>query len=244
MSLRRLVIPRSSLQGDEARLAGSLSHYLGRVLRLERGAAVSLVDGSGWSYAARIDRITRDEVVLRIERREPPPAGRQGRLVLVYGVSRRVRTEWVLQKTTELGVDWVLPALCERSVSRPTHPERTLERWVEIISQATRQCGRATVPLLSPPAPLEAALAELDGAEVRLIATSGGTPLGEQAALLGRATGDIALAVGPEGGFTDGEVALARGAGFTTVGLGGRTLRTETAAVAFVALAAYLGGRL
>jgi 16S rRNA (uracil1498-N3)-methyltransferase len=227
-----------------ARLTGPLRHYLCHVLRMRLGVPLELVDGVGGVYHGTVTGISAREVVVALTRRPPETPEPTPRLVLVYGLSRRSRTEWVLQKATELGVDWIVPTLCQRSVSRPAQAERKLQRWLEIIRQATRQCGRATMPLLSPPLPLAAALAETCETECRLVAAPGGPPLASLQETLTPATRSVAIAVGPEGGFSDEELAQATAAGFSPARLGPHVLRTETAAVVALALVAFLGGRL
>lgn len=245
MSLKRLVIPRESIDGEQAHLTGALHHYICHVLRLRRGDSLVLVDGSGYRYEGTISQLSSESVQVSIEVRHAPSPPPTPRLVLAYGLSRRTRTEWVLQKATELGVDWIIPVVCERSVSRPSRPERKLERWLAILNQATSQSAREGVPFLSPPLSFEAALEEARGADCRLLALPGGQPLSRiQKLHLGPRTRCVAMVVGPEGGFSTLEVERATEAGFTTVSLGPTVLRTETAAVCLLSLVAYIGGRL
>lgn len=244
MSLRRLVIPKAAIEGEVARLTGPLRHYLCHVLRMRQGTALELVDGVGGVYHGTVTSLSAREVVVALNKRSTETPELAPRLVLVYGLSRRVRTEWVLQKATELGVDWIVPTLCERSVSRPSQAERKLQRWLEIVRQATRQCGRTTVPLLSPPLPFAAALAETGETECRLVTAPGGPPLSSLRETVSSSTRSVAIAVGPEGGFSDDELAQAIAAGFSPASLGPHVLRTETAAVVALTLVAFLVGRL
>jgi 16S rRNA (uracil1498-N3)-methyltransferase len=241
---RRLVIPREWIDVDLARIGPPHRHYLCRVLRLGPGDAVTLLDGSGARYEAIIDSADSEAVHARIVGRREPTAQKLPRLGLVYGLSRRSRTELVLQKATELGVDWIMPALCERSVARATRVERKLERWEEIVRQATRQCGRDVVPLVAAPLELDAALREGAGAPIRLVAHPTGTPLQELHSALGAGPDAVSVAIGPEGGFSDLELARAGSLGYAPVSLGQAVLRTETAAIAFLAVLSYLAGRL
>lgn len=245
-TVRRLVVPRECIEeSDRARITGPLCHYLCRVLRLGPDSPLELIDGTGHRHQARIESISPQEVLVAIEGTQPPAEVRLPRLLLIYGLSRRTRTEWVLQKATELGVDWIVPGICQRSVARPRDPERKLSRWREILAQATRQCDRAVPPLLSPPLPLEGALEQGRHADVRLLATSSGRDLSEvQEQLRAPGRSAVAIAVGPEGGFSAPELALGEELGYQPVRLGPLTLRTETAAVAALSLVAFLSGRL
>lgn len=245
--IRRLVVPEGSLSNTVIHLSGPPLHYLSHVLRLAAGEQVELVDGAGGRCLARLERISRKEAEVRVEQRLPdtPPPARP--LTLVYGLSRGRRTELVLQKATELGVDRVIPVLCGRSVSRPGSAEAKGKRWAEIIAQAGRQCGRARFPRLEPLCSVEEglslAISVAPGPGVRLMAHLGGHALAAAWEEAG-AGGGVTLAVGPEGGFTDQEADRARELGYRLVSLGPNTLRTETAAVALLAITAHLTGRL
>jgi len=235
------------IQGQRAIIAGPLHHYLCHVLRLRKGDRLLLVDGAiGTEYDGAITGFSSDEVTVEITGTRPAADSRVPRLVQVHGLSRRTKSELVLQKSTELGVDWLLPALCHRSVSRPREPARKLERWQQIVTDAARQCGRSTLPRISPAAPLEQALQQSCGsADLCLLASPGGRSLAELAPRIASPrTRCIALAVGPEGGFTEEEERCAVGLGFEPVNLGPLVLRTETAAVVLLALVAHLAGRL
>jgi 16S rRNA (uracil1498-N3)-methyltransferase len=241
--MRRLVVPPGTVEGGRARLIGAVRHHAIDVLRLRAGAELLVVDGSGRAYRGRLQADDGEVALVAIEETlAEQPAAAGPRLVLVYGLSRRARTEWVLQKTTELGVDEIILAECVRSVARGAG-EAKLSRWEEIVRQAARQCGRSRLPALHPPRPLAQALAAA-AAPVRLIARAGAEPLASLAAELAAGPESVALAVGPEGGFSDEELAAANAAGFRAVGLGPNTLRTETAALVLLALASFLAGRL
>jgi 16S rRNA (uracil1498-N3)-methyltransferase len=245
MTGKRLIIDPGRVVGQRAVLDGPLYHHLRHVLRCEIGAALDLADGEGRRYLGRITAITEATIEVEILDRAEAPAEPAPRLTLVYGLARGGRTDWTVQKSTELGLACFMPALCQRSVSRP-RTERKVERWREVARQAARQSHRGFVPEILPPRPLAAALeAAAARAELRLIATpEGGTPLTQHAPTLARPPAEVALAVGPEGGFTDDELSLARAAGFVPVTLGPSILRSETAAIVIVALASYLAGRL
>lgn len=242
--IRRLVLSEGHLGGDEISVTGSGLHYLSRVLRLAAGEKVELVDGSGRRRLGRLERISKKEALVRVEAELPGEPAPARKLHLVYGLSRGRRTELVLQKATELGVDMVALALCERSVKRPGQGPDKMARWKEIMAQAGRQSGRARFPELHPVQPLTRALELVPAGGTRLLAHPGGIPMAEVGAEVQADTGHMALAVGPEGGFTEEEAGLARDHGFRAVSLGPNTLRTETAAVALLTVAGFLMGRM
>ena len=217
---------------------------MSRVLRLGPGAAVELLDDQGQRHQGTITAVQREQTRVELHGHQAPQAPPEAGITLVYGVARGHRTEWVLQKATELGVDVLRPCLCQRSVARPRQPEQKLRRWQEVVAQAARQAQRANLPRLTPLAELEQALAAASTAPVRLVALPGGPPLSAVQPQLRGGQQAVALAVGPEGGFTEQEQQQALALGYTPVGLGPNVLRTETAAVALVGLVAYLCGRL
>jgi 16S rRNA (uracil1498-N3)-methyltransferase len=242
--MRRVVVPAGSVIGERARLTGALHHHLGHVLRLTPGARLLLVEDGGPQHLARVEQITSSEVQLVVEEHLLPGPPPRPRLTLVYGLSRRVRTEWVLQKATELGVDQLQLCLCERSVSHVDASARRVERWQEIVRQAARQSRREQLPHLGALLPFADALVAVGHAEIKLIARADGTPPSQIQERLATASEEVVVAVGPEGGFTPQELQQADDAGFAALGLGPTTLRTETAAVVALTVAALLTGRM
>lgn len=212
------------------------------VLRLGPGSPVELLDGSGGRHQGTLEQVTAEESLVRIHHSrisEPTPGSR---LTLLYGLSRGGRTEMVMQKATELGVDAILPCLCERSVARPKKPDQKHQRWLEIVTQAARQCDRDRLPWIGPLTPLQQALEAAGAAALRLVAVPGAPSLSSLVEPLKEAR-EVALVVGPEGGLSRRELEAAVALGYTSVGLGPRVLRTETAAIALVALVGFLTGK-
>ena len=152
--------------------------------------------------------------------------------------------DFLVQKTSELGIARIVPVVTERSVARPDAEAGRRARWEKIAREAARQCGRADVPAVAAPVSLAEALAASGLPARRLALFEGETSRSLRAALVGAGPAATALLVGPEGGFAPAEVASAHGAGFEAVGLGDRILRVETAAIVAVALVAGAYGML
>jgi 16S rRNA (uracil1498-N3)-methyltransferase len=235
----RLHLPAEHLDSERVVLQGESHKYLTRVLRLRAGDPVTIFDGQGQEVEARIDEVSARStmLVLGARRRIEPRAG--AALTLIQAVSRGERMDLVVQKATELGVSAIVPVWTERTVVQAAGDGR-LRRWRTIAQEAARQCGRADLPIIAEPRALAAALAEAPtgaaaapGRLLMLWEESTGTPLRRALAGDERA---VTLLVGAEGGFTAGEAEAARAAGFETVGLGPRILRTETAAIAALAI--------
>jgi 16S rRNA (uracil1498-N3)-methyltransferase len=238
MRLTRVHVAGPLTSGTRITLEGNAASHITRVLRLRVGAALVLFDGSGGEYEASIDKAHGGTVTVAIGEhraieRESPLA-----LTLAQGVSRGERMDLVVQKATELGVTHLVPVLTERSIVRLTaqQSDRKVNHWRAIAIAACEQCGRNRLPSVAAPVALAAFLREAPGA------AAGGTrlllsPEGTTALKLGhpRPTA-LTVLIGPEGGLTDEEEQAAVAAGFSAVRLGPRVLRTETAAIAALAL--------
>jgi 16S rRNA (uracil1498-N3)-methyltransferase len=240
MGRLRLQVPRERLGGSSVSVTGAEHRHLARVLRVRPGATITLFDGAGGEVDARVVRVGRSETLLALGEDRPAGPAVAAPITLLTAVPRGGRMDLLVQKTSELGVARIVPVLTARSVARPEAGKRP--RWQKIAGEAARQCGRADVPAIDAPTPLQAALS-LSELPARRIALYENEPGRSLRSLLGEPA-PTALLVGPEGGFTEGEVAAARAAGFVTVGLGPRILRVETAAIVAVALAAERYGQL
>ncbi len=218
----------SPVASDRAVLTGAEAHHLLHVMRVKAGAHVALFDGSGWQFDAVVQRIGRSEVELAIAGRQE--IDREASIAVSLGVAlpKGDRQRWLVEKVVELGVARLVPLETERGVAQPV--ENALERLQRAVIEASKQCGRNRLMEIAEPKAWRAFLDEGRNADCRLVAHPGQVPLGRPS------PSDIAfLAVGPEGGFTAEEVALAIAQGWQAVDLGPRILRVETAAVALAA---------
>ena len=208
-----------ALTGDEAR-------HLARVARREVGDLVEVFDGRGRAFVARVDSVERDRVVLslrdEIEDRRPLVD-----LSLFVAAPKGDRFDWLIEKATELGVSRLVPLKTERSVVDPRTSK--IERLRRAVIEASKQCGRNGLMIVAEPLSVTEAF-QNDAASIRLIADAGGLPAHRWPAI--PQDSRVALAVGPEGGWTDTERRLAAECGWTVVGLGPTRLRVETAAIA------------
>ena len=243
---RFLVEEQSLASGLELALPDEIAHQARDVLRLAPGDALRLLDGVGGEYAAAITAIDRKRVTVRIGERLAAHADPAVRVVLCQGMLKAAKYEWVLQKGTELGVAAFVPLLCERAVAAAEEAsDSKRRRWAKIVAEALEQCGGTRLPELAAPRPLMHALAAAPPHAVALIPWEGAPArpvrgaLGEAAAAAGgvAALHEVRLFIGPEGGFSPGEIAIAERAGAIPVTLGPRILRAETAAVVAVTLA-------
>lgn len=232
------------MPGAELSLPAQAAAHAVRVLRLRAGDPLVLFNGDGNDYASElVEASARDVRVLVIDARV---VGNESplRITLAQALARGEKMDWIIQKATELGAAAIVPLLTERSEVRldGARMDKRLAHWRAVSIGACEQCGRARVPGIIAPQPLAAWLASLplaSVAETRLALLPQGE-LGVRA--LDHPAMEIRLAVGPEGGFADKDVAALRTAGFHGLSLGPRVLRTETAgAAALAALQAMYG---
>ncbi|MCC7366580.1 MAG: 16S rRNA (uracil(1498)-N(3))-methyltransferase [Dehalococcoidia bacterium] len=209
------------------------SQRLAAVMRVREGDPVQLFSGDGREWHATVTTVTKQAVHLTVgqpSRQEPQPAVT---LELWCAVVRANRFDWAIEKAVELGAGIIRPMICDYSARGDTAGAAKLDRWQRIVIEAAEQSGRLWLPVIEPPATFAAVLARHHGALV--LGDPAGMPWPHAAALL-PPRGTVALAIGPEGGFSPAEGAAARAAGALAVQLGPHILRTETAAAAGLAL--------
>ncbi len=240
MRLTRVHIDEPLAPDSRVTLRGTAANHVRRVLRLRPNDDLTVFDGLGGEYEARIEALHGDAVLVAIGAhhaadRESPLA-----VTLAQGISRGERMDLVVQKATELGVRQIAPLLTERTVVRLDAKQADSKRrhWRGIAIAACEQCGRNSVPEIAAPTRLAAFFSSLEPGATRLVLSPAGSlkvrdlkPAGS------RKAGGAALIVliGPEGGLSESEQQAAIDAGFRALNLGPRVLRTETAAIAALA---------
>lgn len=236
----RFYVPQAFAAGETVMLPDNVCRHV-QVLRLRTGAEVELFDGRGVCARAVLADIGRKQVAATVlavsaQSRESPLE-----VVLVQAVSAAERMDFTLQKSTELGVNRIVPVLTERATVRlqGERAEKKVQRWQEIVISACEQCGRNLVPEVVPLVSLAQALPALPAQSTRLLMSPhragrlADLPPPEQR---------VVLLVGPEGGLSEKEEELALQHGFQAVLLGQRILRTETASLAALAAMQTLWG--
>lgn len=216
-------LPRSG----SATLTGDEAHHLSRVRRLAAGAPVVLFDGRGQACHAVVTDVAKHAVALELGE-ELAEVAAPVDLTLASAVPKGERFDWLVEKATELGVSRLVPLIAERSVVEPR--DAKLDRLRRSIVEACKQCGRSRLMVLDDPVPLRAFL-EIERSARRMIAHPGDGRLQN-----GDGAASAALAIGPEGGFTDREVEDALAMGWSAVSLGPTLLRIETAGIAAAAV--------
>lgn len=241
MRLIRAHVEAALAEGARVALRGAAAAHLRRVLRLGAGDAVTLFNGDGADYPSRITGFGRGTVEVEVTGRAAARAESPLAVTLVQGIARGERMDLVMQKATELGVAAIAPVAAARSVVKldPDSRRRKLEHWRGVAIAACEQSGRARIPEISEPRPLAEHLAESPHAGARLLLTPD-AEIGLASAARGERS--VEVLIGPEGGLEDAEMRAALAAGFRACGLGPRVLRSETAAIAAVAVLQAVAG--
>jgi len=219
---------------------GEAAHHVGRVLRAQPGQLYELSDGER-VWLGRIENVTRDRVQFALV--EELPAWRPTvDVTLLLSVVKFDAFEWALEKATELGVSTIAPLAAERSEKGLlAAAEKRAERWGKILLEASQQSRRLKPPALAAMAkPANAFVAHADG--LRIVLSEHADAPSLRHAIANERVKKATLAIGPEGGWTDTEMAAARAAKFAEASLGKLILRTETAVVAALAALNYALG--
>ena len=230
MRLTRIYLPVALVMGGELALPVTACNHLLRVLRLREGAQLIVFDGAGNEHEAEISRISGQHVYVRVGASLNRLTESPLHITLVQGISRGERMDWTIQKATELGITQIVPVLTSRSVVKLDQKQslKKQEHWQAIAISACEQSGRNCVPNVHLPIHLGDYFNQSVHTSERLILNpTASTPL----AGLNLASNKIELLIGPEGGLDEPELKQAEHAGFKSVSLGPRVLRTETAAV-------------
>lgn len=222
---------------DTAALHGDQAHHLSRVLRVQPGMEFDVVAG-GRIWAARVVSVGRDEIQFTLLQELETPATLP--VTLLLSIFKFDRMEWAIEKAVELGCSRILPVLAERTEKHlALASEKRVERWRRIAFEAAKQSRRGDLPEILNPARLNEVLAYYEATSLRVLLseTEEDQPLlrileiGE-----GGGSREVALAIGPEGGWTATEIAAFTGAGWHSASLGSNILRAETAAIAALAI--------
>ncbi|MEW6586981.1 MAG: 16S rRNA (uracil(1498)-N(3))-methyltransferase [Nitrospirota bacterium] len=241
--MARIYLPASHIKGNLVSITGEKARYLRSVTRCSEGDILIVFDGEGNCFRTKVANVGSREVLAEIERQFPCDVESPVHFTLGQGLLKGEKMDLVVQKTTELGVNEIRPVITDRSQLRET---RKISRWRKIVQEAARQSGRSVVPVVHEAVNLTDFLNSLPEGILQGIVfyEEGGLKVSDAFSSFGTKTSSLVMLVGPEGGFTRGEIAAAEGKGFLIATLGKRILRAETAAIAAAALVQFQFGGL
>lgn len=220
--------------GQELELPAPVVRHV-QVRRMQPGQCVTLFNGAGGQWRARIARMGRGSVAVQVLAFEDVEREAARPVHLGCGLIDASRFDWLVEKACELGAASLTPLRLARSHAH-AGAARRMERWRSIAAAACEQCGRNRLMTINAPCTLDAWMNALERGAQRLMLDFDGSPLGTALRPATAETQPLALLSGPEGGLTEDERAAARAADFTPASLGNRTLRAETAPLAALAL--------
>ena len=220
------------------------SHHLVRVLRARENMPVQLFNGDGNNYDARLVAVDSKHCTVQVEHSSICDTESPVQITLLQGLSRNDRMDTCLQKSTELGVTNIVPVICNRSKYKldARRQQKKMQHWQQIIISACEQSGRCVVPQLHEPVPLAAAMQSLDAGVQLFLDPAAQASVVQQ--LGAEKASSYSIAIGPESGFDAQEREHALQHGFQAASFGPRTLRTETAGPAVIAVIQALQGDL
>lgn len=241
--MRRFFIPSDQLSGNSPVITGDDAGHIRNVLRLKSGDDIELIDGTGLECDARIERITAGKVEVSILRRRPWLPSSSLRLIIAQALLKDNKPDLIIRQITEMGIHEWVPFAASRSVPvlSGQRARSRKQRWEKIAIEALKQCRRSRLLAISDPLPFGDMLAYGKDCDVKLMFWEDETPSKpfELPSKDGRTVNSVMAIIGPEGGFTPEEVAAARACGFTTVSLGPRILKADTATLAVSTLLQY-----
>lgn len=223
-------------------ITGSDVKHMRDVLRMARGDTFTVCDSTGTEYRCRLEAFLDGNAVGHILAQRAGDTEPLVPVTLLQGIPKGDKMELIIQKNIELGVTCILPVMMERSVVRfkdDREKGKKTERWNRVAVEASKQCGRLKVPQVLSPLTLKEAISRLEPGGLRLLPYENERDCRLKSLLRDRAVSSISFLIGPEGGIAEAEFSELQAAGFLSVSLGRRILRTETAGFAVMSAIRY-----
>lgn len=240
----RFFVSPEQLGGGMVRITGEDVHHIRNVLRMRAGEQILISCGDEWEYTCRVAAVGQEEVLAEILDAQKPGKELPSRMYLFQCLPKGEKMEWIIQKSVELGVYQIIPTISRRCVVKLDQKRAAgkTARWNTVAASAAKQSKRMIQPEVAVPCRFQEALEMAVGLDIRLIPYEREDGIsGTRRILEGISPGaSVGILIGPEGGFEEEEVKLAREAGFEPITLGKRILRTETAGLAALSILMYL----
>ena len=218
-------------------------NHIRRVLRMDVGSRITICDSCGIDYEAEINSMSDKQIICSIIQQHKSDSEPEIEVVLYQGIPKASKMEYIIQKTTELGINKIVPVCMSRCVSKIENnkdADKKTARWQKIAEAAAKQSGRGIIPEIGKPIEFAQAvleLGELDKAFAPYECEQANTIKNEIKGVKGSTK--VGFIIGPEGGFAQSEISLLKETGIPCVTLGKRILRTETAGEAVLAMLMY-----
>jgi len=226
----RFLVRPEDILGDGFALVGSEARHAALVLRKKPGDTIDLFDGKDLSYRGKIRSVSEDRVEGIILEKQQEKNSAACELTLYQALIKGPKWDWLVEKACEIGVYRLVPLITSRTIIKPSR-DSALDRWKRIAVAASKQCGRNNVMEIVPPTPFTVAISRLPKTGIALIPWEKEEKLTIRAALSSHPASSVSagIFIGPEGGWENQEVELAKRDGVIPVTLGPTLLRAETA---------------
>ncbi len=241
MEVRRVFIDTLNLNNDLAIVTGPMHKYIAIVLRKGKGSRIDLIDGKGFLYRCVVSDVNSREVSLKIEEIIHQPNEKRPDVTLCVSPIKGPRMDWLIEKSTELGVSRIVPTLFNRTLIKFDGPAASSkqDRWRRISIEASRQSGRFTVPEVTSPVPLHGLTTLLNPGVSRIVLYEKESEIGLNALFSSWNREDICVVIGPEGGIDDSEIGWLSENGFVSYSLGENIFRSETTPLVVLSIIHY-----
>jgi len=239
--MSRFFVPKEMIKGNRIVITGKEAHHILDVMRLKESDKVITFDGSGREYIGVVKETDRRSLVVEILERRVARQIEALEITLIQALTKKEKIDYIVEKATELGVHRVVPVFTERAIPVWDDEKRRshVDRWRKIAREASKQCGRSSIPEISEIEDFGSAVTRMSDKELRLIAVLSEETVPISSAISGLKPKSVVIAIGPEGDFTQAETDAAKKAGFKPVSLGLRVLKSDTAGLAALAILNY-----
>lgn len=235
--------PRENITDTTVIIDSEDAKHIERVLRLGVGDEITVCDGRGIDYRAKISEINKSSVICDILSSKKCDTEPGIKVTLYQGIPKASKMDYIIQKTTELGVSRIVPVTLSRCVVKLENhnaEKKKVERWQKIAYEAAKQSGRGVIPDVSMPMTLDEAIVDMKRSDLAFAPYECEMNTGLRDVIENNSSVDtVSFMIGPEGGFDITETQKLTDAGITTITLGRRILRTETAGEAVLAMLMY-----
>lgn len=238
--MTRFYVPHNFILKDIIHIRGREAHHARDVMRLKAGDEIMVFDGTGKEYIGVVDEIGRNDIIAKINKTIKKEVD-IFRLALVQAIPKTNKMDIIVEKATELGVERIIPIITTRTVAKIDTEKAGLKivRWKKIAIEASKQCGRVTVPEINGIESFEDSLSHIKDYELAIIPCLHENTEKARDILKGKAIKSAILYIGPEGDFTETEIKAARSMGAKPVSFGKEVLRSETAAITALSILSY-----
>ncbi|MBC2717751.1 MAG: 16S rRNA (uracil(1498)-N(3))-methyltransferase [Desulfobacteraceae bacterium] len=243
--MKRFFIEHSEIMKDSPVIDGQDAHHIAKVFRLKPEDHILLIDGSGMEYEAEIIELSKNQVNVSIIKKFSSDTESPVQIMVGQGYLKDKKMDMLIRHLTEIGIAKWMPVISEYSVPQPDSKriDSRTQRWEIIAKEAVKQCRRTRVPEIVPPVPFQEAVKESISIDLKIIFYENETvSLAKTIIPLNQKPVRIFVLLGPEGGFSNKEVELAKSNGFIIASLGPRILRAETASISACTLIQHLFG--